>query len=393
MGKLDYLIDKTWQSHVFGDSYPTAVGPRALSERMRAVYSCFIERFRPIVQDALPDLDPEHVERIVRQIGPKATAFCAAIAIEIEDVEHLAAVSIVFGLLYLLDGLMDDGDLAMVVATHRFIEVHAPRLHIAAANDTKQLASAVLLSELEAARAPRPDPVLVAARARPLEEVARLLRRLSSPEDAGALIESPVAGFLSHGSAMRQLSQRYLEREEGAFWDDHADDFVAHAIGSIQSAGTVAVVYSLYRSASPELPTIGQVLAAPAVRRVCERFADAASRMFDDVGDQDVDRRSGSRGRFDLNLFNHPNRRLVEATMRFVGVDDEDVIEATLRDLAADDSAGDGRVVERFVDVVRGGVASLPAECWRDAGVFLMLLKRIIESGYVNTLGDAALAE
>ncbi|WP_437979506.1 hypothetical protein [Sorangium sp. So ce117] len=393
MGKLDDLMERTWQSHVFGDSYPTAVGRRALSERMRAVHACFLERFRPIVQGALPDLDPEHVERVVRRIGPKATAFCAAIAIEIEEVERLAEVSIVFGLLFLFDGLMDDGDLAMVAATHRFIEVHAPRLHVPASNDAEQLASAVLRSELDAARAPRPDPALVAARARPLAEVARLLRRLSSPEGAGALIESPVAGFLSHGSAMRQLSQRYLEREEGAFWDDHADDFVAHAIGSIQTAGTVAVVYSLYRSASPELPTIRQVLASPAIRRVCERFADAASRIFDDVGDQDVDRRTGPRGRFDLNLFNHPNRRLVEATLRFVGVDDEDVIAATLRDLAADDSAGDGRVVERFVDVVRVGVASLPAECWRDAGVFLMLLKRIIESGYVNTLGDAALAE
>ncbi|WP_437585272.1 hypothetical protein [Sorangium sp. So ce1000] len=355
--------------------------------------ACFLARFRPILEDALPDLDPEQIERILRQIGPKTIAFCAAIAVEIADVERLAEVAVVFGLLFLSDGLMDDGDQAMLAAAHRFIEVHAPGLHIAASNGAKRLASAVLGSELHAARAPRPDPAIVEARARALAEAAPLLLRLSSPEDARALIESPVAGFLSHGSAMRQLSQRYLESEEAAFWDEHADDFVAHAIGSIQTAGTVAVVYTLYRSARPELPTAGQVLACPAVRRVCERSADAAARIFDDVGDQDADRRSGSRGRFALNLFNHPNRRLVEATLRFVGVDDEDVIDATVRDLAADDGAGDGRVVARFVDVVRGGVASLPAERWRDAGVFLVLLKRLVESGYVNTLGDAALAE
>lgn len=393
MTSLDRLIKSVWQSPVFGDSYRCTTGYRAFAEKMRDVHSCFIERFRPIVRDGLPDFEPAQIERLLRQTGPKTTAFCSAVAVEIEDVERLAAVSVVFGLLFLCDSLMDGGDMAMVAAVHRLLEAHTPDLCIPAANNARRLASGVLRSELDAAEAPGPDPAIVEARFRALAAMAGLLLRLSYPEDARVLLESPVAGFLSHGSAMRQLSQRYLEIEEDAFWDAHADDLVAHAIGSIQTAGTVAVVYSLYRGARPELPTIEQVLANPAVARLCERSVDAAARIFDDVGDQDVDRSSGSRGRFDLNIFNHPDRKLVESYMRFVGVEDEDVVAGTLSDFHLDSRAGDDRIVGRFVDVVRDGVARLPAECWRDAGVFLMLCKRIIESGYVNTLGDAALAE
>ncbi|WP_437629552.1 hypothetical protein [Sorangium sp. So ce854] len=393
MTKLDRLIEAVWRSPVFGDSYPCAARYGAFAEKMQGVHSCFIERFRPIVRDALPDVEPAQVERTLRQTGPKTTAFCSAIAVEIEDIERLAAVSVVFGLLFLCDGLMDGGDLATVAAAHRFLEAHAPDMTIRAANDAERSASLVLGCELDAARAPRPDPAIVEARLQALTPMADLLPRLTYPDDARVLIGSPVAGFLSHGSAMRQLSQRYLEGEADAFWDAHADDLAAHAIGSIQTAGTVAVVYSLYRGARPELPTIEQVLSIPAVARLCERLVDAAARIFDDVGDQDADRDPGGRGRFDLNIFNHPDRRLVASYMRFVGIEDEDVVARTLADFQLDSRSGDERIVGRFVDIVRDGMARLPAECWRDAGVFLMLCKRIIESGYVNTLGDAALSE
>lgn len=393
MTKLERLIEAVWRSPVFGDSYRCAARYSAFAEKMQGVHSCFIERFRPIVRDGLPDVEPSQVERLLRQIGPKTTAFCSAIAVEIEDVERLAAVSVVFGLLFLCDGLMDDGDLATVAAVHRFLEAHAPELTIPSANNAQRSASSVLRCELDAARAPSPDPTLVEARLRALTSMADLLPRLTYPDDARRLIESPVAGFLSHGSAMRQLSQLYLESETDAFWDAHADDLAAHAIGSIQTAGTVAVVYSLYRGERPELPAIDQVLSSAAVTHLCERLVDAAARIFDDVGDQDADRDPGSRGRFDLNIFNHPDRRLVASYMRFVGMEDEDVIARMLADFHLDSRAGDERIVGRFVDIVRGGMARLPAECWRDAGVFLMLCKRIIESGYVNTLGDAALAE
>ncbi|WP_437751474.1 hypothetical protein [Sorangium sp. So ce1389] len=392
MTNLGRLIERVWQSPVFGDSYPSAASYRAFAEKMHDVHACFIDRFRPIVRDGLPELEPAQIERLLRQIGPKTTAFCSSVAVEIEDVERLATVSVVFGLLFLCDSLMDGGDLATVAAVHRLLEAHAPDLYIPAANNAKRLASRVLLGELDAAKARSPEPAIVEARLRALTATIGLLPRLSYPEDARVLLDSPVAGFLSHGSAMRQLSQRYLESEEDAFWDAHADDLVAHSIGSIQTAGTVAVVYSLYRGERPELPMIEQVLANPAVAHLCERLVDAAARIFDDVGDQDVDRSSGSRGWFDLNIFNHPDRRLVASYMRFVGMED-DVIARAQRDFDLDDRAGDERVVELFVDVVRGGVAQLPVECWQHAGVFLMLCKRVIESGYVNTLGDAALGE
>ena len=53
---------------------------------------------------------------------------------------------------------------------------------------------------------------------------------------------------------------------------------------------------------------------------------------------------------------------------------------------------GDAMIVQLFVELIRQRLADLPEASRRQHSTFLMLLKRFIESGYVNAVGDRGLA-
>src|SRR5438105_1323708 len=121
--KLDSLLEAVWRSPVFGDSYSSAPTDFAAFQRkMRAVHGRALDTFHSILRHALPDFDASKVDELVRRIGSAATALGTSFALEIDDVEGLAAAGLYFALLYFGDTLMDEGDLAMVVAAERFIE-------------------------------------------------------------------------------------------------------------------------------------------------------------------------------------------------------------------------------------------------------------------------------
>src|SRR6185369_12250093 len=112
----------------------------------------------------------------------------------------------------------------------------------------------------------------------------------------------------------------------------------------------------------PTLPSLAALARDPALADLCDHAVNGALRVFDDAGDQADD--AGNERWVDLNLFTCGDARVTAAFQRFSG-------------------AACAIEVAPFMRFVRERV--------RGAGdtVFLTLLRRLIEAGYVNVVGDA----
>jgi hypothetical protein len=125
---------------------------------------------------------------------------------------------------------------------------------------------------------------------------------------------------------------------------------------------------------------------------VIDHTANAALRIFDDVGDQEIDAGATPWSQPHFNLFHHPDPALIRAFLRFAGVADERRIEQGIQAIQSSTRQGDAAIVQLFVELIRQRLAELPDASRREHSTFLILLKRFIESGYVNAVGDRALA-
>ena len=118
--KLLTLLKMTWDSPVFGDAFPfshTLGQEKALElvfEKIESMHTLLIEWLKPILNEWMHPISIGVINEIVRQIAPKSTAFCSAIAVnEIDDIELLAQVGLSIALVYWIDHRMDRGDYAM----------------------------------------------------------------------------------------------------------------------------------------------------------------------------------------------------------------------------------------------------------------------------------------
>ncbi|HET9224456.1 MAG TPA: hypothetical protein VFO07_18225, partial [Roseiflexaceae bacterium] len=93
-----------------------------------------------------------------------------------------------------------------------------------------------------------------------------------------------------------------------------------------------------------------------------------------------------------FNLFHHPAPALIRAFLRFADITDEQRIEQAIKAIQSSTREGDAAIVQLFVEIIRKRLAELPEASRRQHSTFLLLLKRIIESGYVSAVGDQALA-
>jgi hypothetical protein len=369
--KLSELLERVWRSPIFGDAYAVALDQQALAGRMRAAHGAFVAAFQPLVAGAAPELPPAALEGILREIAPKTIALCATVALEVEELASLTAANLCFGLIYFADSMADRGDAPMAHAIELLIERYAAA------------------GQLEVAAARRAGlPQAVRDRLSALDALEPQLALLSRPEDL-ALARFPLANILRHGSQTRLLSQAYLAAP-GDFWERHGAPFVEHTITNITLAGITGLVYALYRKADASLPALARVFDEPALLAALDQQGNGALRIFDDVGDQQIDRGDTAWNGFHLNMFHEIPEAALDAFLLRAGVV-EPQARAALRAAFQARPRDDAAIVGAFAELVRQSVAGLPAEIWRQHGLFMTLAKRFIESGYVNAIGDIAL--
>jgi hypothetical protein len=390
--KLQQVLQACWRNPVFGDSYPSPIALTAVEQRMEALAHAFAVAFTPIVLRALPDIPLTTRTTFIREATLRVTGLCSVIAMEIDDIERLTAAAICYGLLSLGDSFLDRGDAAMEVAIHLLLEEHAivpPQLD----RSIEQMVGSARYRDREIAGAspPAATSTPVQARLNALRQFDAQIAFLSRPEDAPVLALTPCLSFFKHSLALRQVSRRLRHAGQG-FWEAYADSYVEHSIRNIQVFGDVGLIYALYRQAHPDLPSLIMIQRDAELMRVLDHTANAALRIFDDVGDQEVDAGATPWSQPHFNLFHHPAPALIRAFLRFADIADEQQIEQGIKAIQSSTREGDAAIVQLFVELVRHGLADLPVATRQRYNTFLMLLKRFIESGYVNAVGDRVLA-
>jgi hypothetical protein len=391
--KLQQLLQVCWSSPLFGDAYVSPMTYDTFQQKMQTVYERFVAAFRPILIQGMPDTSSADIDELISQIAPKTVALCSAVAAEIDDITRLTAATVCFGLIYWADGAMDRGDDAMAEAisflgVEHEMQCSATHEECAPAPRGQQHALQYAVERLPAVPAESVQIRLAA-----LSQVEHYIACLSRPEDAPFLMQAAIVTTLRHGLATRALSHQYLHTAASDFWSTYADTYVFHTITNIQLTSITAVLYALYRHEYPELPTVSDVFDDPALQAVLVGPANAALRIFDDVGDQDIDLGETAWNRFHLNIFNHSDLRSIRAFLRFADITDESIVETAIAAFQSNSQEGDACIVRIFADLIRNRIAALPTQTWSRYDLFLVLTKRFIESGYVNVIGDIALAE
>lgn len=380
--KLIELLRQTWASPVFGDSYPVVAADGVtlakIVNQVKEVHHHFVTELKPILARGMPEATTAQVAMIVHQIASKSTAFCAAIAAgEIHDVQRLCAAAVSIALVYWADQSMDRGDEAMLTAVGRLGHGGSPLTSTAYADLTHSL------TDLELAR-------LTA-----VQQIEAQLQRLSRSEDISILARCVFHDTLSQEARFRELSQYYLvEADDQWFWATHADEVARLSIENGALIYVTAAIYAIYRHHRPELPGLREIFGNEAVMSLLNGPCNAAIRVFDDLGDRYVD--SGAYpewGEFSLNVFNHPNPRFLHTFLHRSGIEDRRARTEIVGAFILGGADYDAYIVRVFVELVRERMSRLPAAIWQRYGTFLALAKRVVEAGYVNTLGDMALAE
>jgi hypothetical protein len=390
--KLQQVLQACWRNPVFGDSYSSPITLTAVEQRMEALAHAFAAAFTPIVLRALPDVPLTTRTTFIREATLRVTGLCSVIAMEIHDIERLTAASICYGLMSLGDSFLDRGDTAMEVAIHLLLEEHAiPPPQLDSSIGQMIGSGRYRAREVAGASLPAVGSAPVQARLNALRQFDTQIAYLSRPEDAPVLVLTPCLSFFKHSLALRQVSRRLRYAGQG-FWEQCADSYVEHSIRNIQIFGEVGLIYALYRQAHPDLPSLVAIQRDAELMRVMDHTANAALRIFDDVGDQEVDAGATPWSQPTFNLFHHPAPALIRAFLRFADIADDQRIEVGIAAIQSGTREGDAAIVRLFVELIRQRLEQLPESIRRRHGTFLMLLKRIIESGYVNAMGDQALA-
>jgi hypothetical protein len=331
-----------------------------------------VEQLHPVLKVGLPEATEIELDEITRQVAPKTTAFCSAIpAGEVDDIPRLSAAAVAIATSYWADQSMDRGDDAMITAV--YLLNHPERIP----NLTKTLAS------------------LIHARLGALRHIELNARRLARPEDVHHVVRCIAHDVLFNQAQMRELSRRYVIEGGGLlFWATHARQVADLLVADAGLPSALTPIYAIYRQLRPELPTLDEVYSHPQINNAL-RVLNAGVRVFDDYGDRQIDEgRFADWGALNINVFNQTNPKLLRAFFREAKILDTVQQESLLAAFQAKTPEADQLITETFLRHVRDHIAYLKVE-WDLAprySVFLRLAQRVMEAGYVNYLGDIALA-
>ena len=191
---------------------------------------------------------------------------------------------------------------------------------------------------------------------------------------------------------IRELSREY-RAHLGQFWTpSRADEVAALLLENVGLISTVFQAYGACRSHDLALPSLSEVLAEPELMDLLKGPFSAAVRLLDDFGDRLIDEGDDSQwGEFTLNVVNQFNREFFGAFLRRAGVSRGATFDA-LHDMLQSGNPDQQELVAQCRTWIRASFAGLPPGVRERYRVFMTLVRRTIEVGYVSLMGDIALA-
>jgi hypothetical protein len=409
--EMRQLIQACWKSPVFGDSYTSSVSysdfERLAGERTRA----FITSFTPIIAKGMPESSLETHDAYARALSLHVIGLYSTIGGELKDIDRLTGGYVCFGLLFWGDSFLDRGDPAMEAALPALLDEYGT--FPAQASSSSRVGTEPKRFSMR--RSPAANSPAVQSRLGALRQVTSQVMRLTRPEDAFVLLHSRIFDVLKHSLEIRRLSHLYLRKRRGDFWEEHAYRYAKHSILSMSLFGYIGLIYAMYSQEIPDLPSLAEIMEEQPLMRFVDGLANAAARIFDDAGDQEIDAgMKRPRIRFidapaqisddsgdqetgagvsrwsQVNLFNAHDHRLIRAFFHFIGITDEELVGRAIEAFQMDTREGDSAILQLFVDLLRRQMKALPPEILRRYSAFIALTKRCIEASYVNAIGDEA---
>ena len=368
---LAKLLQTMWSSPVFGNAYNPEQLPHTINQ-VEATYLQFATKFRPILQQGLPHNRPEDIDKLVFEIAPKSVAFCSAIASDIWDPSRLSSATLCIALSYWADQYMDDGDVAMIAASHWVVE---------------QYLNPVTTSPYELLHE------IVKTRVKALWWIIKVVEEISMPEDKEILMHWVVKEGLGGSAKIADYNRNYLLMgDDNEFWRSYATETARVSVDGVGLILLTCLLYSIYRQHDASLPTLADIFREPRLILPIKNAGGAAMRIFDDLGDRLTDDgQTPDWGGFCINLFNQPNPRRVRSFMHQAGIYDDETIDEIQSALASKKPENQVYVVEYFSNWVKNEIEHIPDNVREKYATFLTLSTRVIEAGYVNIIGDVAL--
>lgn len=363
---LTSLLAETWGSPVFGDSFGAQTPKRTLAvlQQITEIMTLFENDFIKALRVGMPGVSDAELQKVIGQIAPKTVVFCPALAAgEVADTARLAAFASAIGIMYWGDQTMDRGDRAMPYAIQLF-----------------------------AGQRPRVSKKFV-AQAHAQAEALRLIRNnvdfFARPEDAPYVFDCFSEQVLLNEVRVQKLSQQYLESaDKDAFLARHGKDLAKFITIDAGFPSVSSSLYALYRQENQALPALAEVYADPTMVELLQA-CNAVVRILDELGDWEMD--SGKRadwGVFTLNPFNQPHEAFVGNLLALAGLETPELIRA-FKEFHGNREGCSELVVAALLDHIKTYIGNLRPDKF---DYYVVLCKRVLEIGYINRVGDIALA-
>ncbi|HEU5186951.1 MAG TPA: hypothetical protein VFT87_00445 [Candidatus Saccharimonadales bacterium] len=365
---LRSLLEQTWKSPVFGDSFSPDVSLNAANvvQQIDAIAKTFSQDISAALAVGMPHAAPQEIAHIVKQIAPKTVSFCPALAAgELHDNEKLSAFAVAIGLMYWGDQTMDRGDRAMPLAIQLFggDDVSLPADHAQKAR----------------------------AQARALAGIAEKIAFFAKPEDVPFVLACFREQVLVNEVRVQELSQQYrAAANKEVFLNQHAKELASLITIDAGFPSVSSSLYALYRQQDPSLPPLSVVYAHSAMTELLQ-VCNVVVRILDELGDWKMDAGDHPEwGVFTINPFNQPNEAFVSELLR-LGRIDQKLIDnfVHFHDSPQKRKHHIGHVTKVLTNHIKHYITSLPATPFNQ---YVALCKRVLEIGYVNRVGDMQLA-
>lgn len=365
---LKNLLNQTWASPVFGDSFDSSVNSQAVFKQISEISGGVQAELFKVIRSGMPELTEQQVAKIVGQIVPKTVSFCPALtAGEIADSKKLQAVATAIGIMYWGDQTTDRGDEAMPFAIR-------------------------LLGGLKTDVPPELREK-VGVRLKSLKQIEVQIKLFARPEDVKIVLDCFIGQVLLREVRMQELSMQYLKStNKAAFLASNAPEISELMVITAGLPSVGSSLYAIYRHQDPSLPSLNQVYDDKQITTLLQ-VCNAVVRGADEFGDWKMD--SGENpewGIFVINLFNQAEPKFIQEFLKLAGIQPEPKITHAFLNFPKDRAANGQYLMQVFFGHVKNYIKNLPAETKAGHELYIKICKRVLEIGKVNEIGDMALS-
>ncbi len=376
--RLQQFLDATWANPVMGNTFE---GGREryleIAGQLGAIAAIATPELTSYVHEGMPEWDETEAKRVVGQeILRKTLAFCPALTNgELGDqIERQSAATTAVGLMYWGDQTMDRRDPHMAKACE-------------------------LLGRVD----PQETTGKVRARLTALGRIEDKINYLARPEDAPFVLTCFYDQVLNNEARTQKLSQRYLaSSDQQEFLARNGSDLAEISTVSAGFPSISSSLYAIYRQQNRQLPPLSEINASIPMQDML-RVCNVTVRIWDELGDWKMDRGDDpSMGMFVINPFNQYHESFVGRFCELGGINDvrqRDSLQRAFVDFHKSPEAretGSAHILETFRvharDYMMGLDRQLPPDLRERYDQYITLCKRVLEIGYVNHIGDIALA-